>query len=76
MRALGDVAVSVARVFDGIAPGFRSAFEGIVPTKLPSLTSGDILWRYVLCQNVAAWVSALAALFYVKIFSNTYRSKK
>jgi hypothetical protein len=76
MKAFGDVMVSVARVFDGVAPGFRSVFEGIVSTNLPSLASGDILWRYVLCQNVAAWVSAFAALVYVKGFSNPYHSRK
>jgi hypothetical protein len=76
MRSLADVVVSVARGFDVVAPGFRNAFEGIVSTNLPSLTSGDILWRYVLCQNVAAWVSAFAALAYVKKFSNPYRNRK
>jgi hypothetical protein len=76
MQSLGDAVVSVARVFDGVAPGFRSGFEGIVSANLSSLTSGDIVWRYVLCQNVAAWVSAFAVLAYVKNFSNPYRNRK
>ena len=76
MQSLADVLVSIASGLDSIAPGFRSAFEGIVSAKLPSLTQGDLLWRYVFCQNAAAWVSALVALAYVKNFSNPYRSRK
>jgi hypothetical protein len=76
MQSLADVLVPIASGLDSIAPGFRSAFEGIVSARLPSLTEGDLLWRYVFCQNAAAWVSALAALAYVKNFSNTYRSRK
>jgi hypothetical protein len=74
MQSLADGLVSIAGGLDSIAPGFRSAFEGRVSTRLPSLTEGDLLWRYVFCQNAAAWVSALAALAYVKYFSNTYRN--
>jgi len=76
MQSLADGLVSIASGLDSIAPGFRNAFEGLVSTRLPSLTGGDLLWRYVFCQNAAAWVSALAALAYVKNFSNTYRSRK
>jgi hypothetical protein len=76
MQSLSDVLVSIASGLDSIAPGFRSAFENIVSARTPSLTEGDLLWRYVFCQNAAAWVSAIAALVYVKSFSNTYRSKK
>jgi hypothetical protein len=76
MQSLADGVVSIASGLDSIAPGFRNAFENIVSVRTPSLTEGDLLWRYVFCQNVAAWVSAIAALAYVKSFSNTYRSRK
>jgi hypothetical protein len=69
----GDV-VSIASGLDSIAPGFRKAFEDLVLARPPSLTEVELLWRYVFCQNVAAWISAIAALSYGKIFSNTYRS--
>jgi len=76
MQSLADGVVSIASGLDSIAPGFRNAFEGLVLSRSPSLTEGDVLWRYVFCQNAAAWVSAIAALAYVKYFSNTYRSSK
>jgi len=76
MQSLADVLVSIASGLDSIAPGFRNAFEGLVTSRPHSLTGGDILWRYVFCQNAAAWVSAIAALAYVRYFSKTYRSSK
>jgi hypothetical protein len=76
MRSLADALVSIASGLDSIAPSFRNAFEDLVSARFPALTEGDLLWRYVFCQNAAAWVSAISALTYVKYFSNTYRSSK
>jgi hypothetical protein len=59
-----------------IAPGFRNAFEGLVTSRAQSLTGGDLLWRYVFCQNAAAWISAIAALVYVRYGGRTYRRSK
>jgi len=76
MQSLAEGVVPIASGLDSIASSFRSAFEGIVSTKLPSLTEGDLLWRYVICQNAAAWISAISALAYVRYFSKThYRGK-
>jgi len=76
MQSLADVLVSIASGLDSMAPGFRNAFEGLVTSRPQSLTGGDILWRYVFCQNAAAWISAISALAYVRYFSKTYRSSK
>jgi len=76
MQSLADGVVSIASGLDSIAPGFRNAFEGLVLSRSPSLTEGDFLWRYVFCQNAAAWISAISALVYVRYFSKTYRSSK
>ena len=74
MQSLADGVVSVASGLDSIAPGFRSAFEGLVASTSHSLTVGDILWRYVFCQNAAALISAISALVYVRYFTRTYSS--
>jgi hypothetical protein len=76
MQPLADALVSIASSLDSIAPGFRNAFEGLVTSRPHSLTGGDLLWRYVFCQNAAAWVSAIAALAYVRYGGRTYRSIK
>ena len=79
IESLQGIGKALAPIDDGlraIAPGFRNTFEGIVSARTPSLTEGDLLWRYVFCQNAAAWVSAIAALAYVRYFSKTYHSSK
>ena len=58
-----------------IAPGFRNAFEGIVTSRPQSFSEADLFWRYIFCQNVAAWVSAIAALAYGKYVLNIYSSR-
>jgi hypothetical protein len=69
LQSLAEGLVSVGGGLDSVASGFRSAFEGLVSPSSPSLTSGDLLWRYVFCQNAAAWISAISALVYVRYFS-------
>ena len=59
--------------FSGIAPGFRSAFETVVSPRTQHLASSDILWRYVFCQNAAAWISAVSALAYSRYFLRAKR---
>jgi hypothetical protein len=76
LQGIGKVLAPIDGGLRAIAPGFRNAFEGLVTSRPHSLTGGDLLWRYVFCQNAAAWVSAIAALAYVRYFSKTYRSSK
>lgn len=76
LQGIGKVLAPIDNGLRAIAPGFRNAFEGLVTSRPHSLTGEDLLWRYVFCQNVAAWVSAIAALAYVRYFSKTYRGSK
>jgi len=76
LQGIGKVLAPIDGGLRAIAPGFRNAFEGLVTSRPQSLTEGDLLWRYVFCQNAAAWVSAIAALAYVRYFSKTYRGSK
>ncbi|UCC58778.1 MAG: hypothetical protein JSW14_02380 [Candidatus Bathyarchaeum sp.] len=80
LQGIANALAPIVSAIDGglraIAPGFRNAFGGLVTSSPPSLTGGDLLWRYVFCQNAAAWVSALSALAYGKYFSKTYRIRK
>lgn len=76
MQSLADVLVSIASGLDSIAPGFRNAFEGLITSKSSPLTGGDLLWRYVFCQNAAAWISAIVALAYVRYGGRPYRIRK
>jgi hypothetical protein len=73
LRSLADGLVSIFSGLGSVAPGFRSALGGLVSSSSASLTEGDLLWRYVFCQNAAAWISAVSVLVYVRYFSRTYR---
>jgi hypothetical protein len=67
--ALAPVVSAIDSGLRAIAPGFRDTFEGFVTSRHQPLSAGDLLWRYVLAQNAAAWISALAAIAYGKYFS-------
>ena len=75
LRSLAEGMVSVFGGLQSIAPGFRHAFEGIVSSRWVSLSGGDLLWRYVFCQNAAAWISAISVLVYVRYFSGARNIK-
>ena len=71
LQSVAKGAISIAGGLEPLASGFRSAFAGLVSPNLPSFTGADLLWRYVFCQNAAAWISAISALVYVRYFSKT-----
>lgn len=76
LRSLAGGLVSIFSGLDSVAPGFRSALGSFVSFSSASLNEGDLLWRYVFCQNAAAWISAISVLVYVRFFSGTYQSIK
>jgi hypothetical protein len=73
LQGIAGALAPVVSAIDGglrvIAPGFRSAFEGLITSRHQPLSAGDLLWRYVFCQNAAAWILALSMLGYGKYFS-------
>lgn len=76
MKGLADALVPIASGLDSIAPAVRDLFGGLATASVQSMTETDILLRYVLCQNAAAWISGLSVFAYVKYFSKTYRVTK
>jgi len=70
------LASAIDNTLRAVAPGFRNALEGFgAPIKEP-LAELDLVGRYALCQNVAAWISALVALAYGQYTSRLYRIRK
>ncbi|NIR86787.1 hypothetical protein GWO13_04125 [Candidatus Bathyarchaeota archaeon] len=57
------------------APGFRSALENLGASTTGPITKLDLMGRYVLCQNLAAWASALIALAYGRYTYHSYRRR-
>ncbi len=67
---IGWLASAINGMLRSAAPGFRNALEGIFSPKL------DVLSGYLLCQNLAAWTSAIVALMYGEYASRRYRISK
>ncbi len=58
-----------------VAPGFRD-FAVALGSVIKPLADLDNAWKYLVFQNIAAWVSALAVLFYGEFRRKGYRYKK
>jgi hypothetical protein len=71
---IGGLTTAVNDALAGIAIGFWNTFEG-AGKLTESLVQLDLTWKYVICQNIAAWVSALAVWAYGKYSSHLYRRK-
>jgi hypothetical protein len=76
MQALAKALIPITSGLNSIAPSFSNAFRGLLASSSQSLTQGDLLLRYVFCQNAAAWISAISALAYVRYTTRTYRRSK
>jgi len=73
LSPIGWLASALNNVLISAAPGFRSALEGVTLSLTGSLVALDPVWRYVICQNIAAWVSAIVALAYAQFTTHLYR---
>ncbi len=72
---IGWVASTVNNGLLAVAPGFRSTLEGLGTSVVGPLTQLDIVGKYVICQNIAAWFSAVTALVYGQRISSKRRYK-
>jgi len=61
---VSGLGTAINDAFLGAAPGFRSSLAGFGAALTGSLVGLDVTGKYVLGQNVAAWMSALLALIY------------
>jgi len=76
LSPIGWLASAIDGVLRAVAPGFRSTIEGLGSSMTGSLTNLDLVWKYALCQNVAACISAVGALAYGEYASRMYRIRK
>ncbi len=73
-QTLGNTLEPVNNALLAAAPGFRSSFQNL-GASTQSLVNMDITGKYILVQNLAAWVCALIALVYGK-YASASRYKK
>jgi hypothetical protein len=76
LSPVGWLASAIDNALRAAAPGFRNALEGFGGPVTEHLAKLDPVWTYTLCQNVAAWVSAIVALAYGEYTSRLYRIRK
>jgi len=74
---LSGVGFAINNALVGAAPGFRRALEGAGASLTRPIVQLDLVGKYALSQNLAAWTSALVALAYGAYVSSrlTRRSK-
>jgi len=76
LSPVGWLASAIDNALRAAAPGFRNALEGFGGPVTEHLAKLDPVWIYTLCQNVAAWISAVVALAYGEYTSRLYRIRK
>jgi len=70
---IGGIASAINDALRAVAPGFRSTIEGLGAAISGSLVKLDLTSKYLICQNFAAWISAIAAVAYGQYASRRYR---
>jgi hypothetical protein len=76
LSPIGWLASAIDGTLRAVAPGFRNAIEGLGSSMTGPLTNLDLVWKYTLCQNAAAWISAIVILAYGEYTSRVYRIRK
>lgn len=75
LSPIGGLASAINNALIAAAPGFRNALQSIGASTAEPIAKLDLVGRYALCQNLAAWVSAVIALAYGRYTSRLYRRK-
>lgn len=76
LSPIGWLGSAIDNALRDVAPSFRNSLEGFGAPITEPLTKLDLVWMYTLCQNAAAWISAVVALAYGKYSSRLYRIHK
>jgi len=75
LSPLGWLASAINKALLAAAPGFRNALQGLGAPITGAIAKLDLVGKYVLCQNLAAWISAVIALVYGRYASRLYRRR-
>jgi hypothetical protein len=76
LSPIGWLASAIDNALLDVAPSFRNSLEGFGAPITKSFAKLDLVQMYILCQNAAAWISAIVALAYGKYTSRMYRMHK
>jgi len=76
LSPIGWLASAINDALRAVAPSFRNIIEGLGASITVPLINLDLVWKFVICQNAAAWISAIVALAYGEYTSRVYRIRK
>ena len=76
LSPIGWLASAINDALRAVAPGFRNTIEGFGASTTHPLTNLDLVWKYIICQNAAAWISAIVVLAYGEYSSRVYSIRK
>jgi len=71
---IGGLTTGGENALAGVAIWFWNTFEG-AGKLTESIVNLDLIWKYVICQNIAAWLSTFVIWAYSKYSSQLYRRK-
>jgi hypothetical protein len=72
---LGGIATAINNEIRLLSPGIRAAGTALGNVLIP-LAAIDPAGKYLAIQNIAAWITVLAALFYVRYTSRSFRYRR
>jgi len=75
LSPIGGLASAINNALLAAAPGFKSALDNLGASTIVPVTRLPLMGRYLFCQNLAAWVSAVTALAYGWYASHSHRRK-
>ncbi len=76
LSPIGWLTSAIDGALRATAPGFRNIIEGYETSITEPLTNLDLVWKYTLCQNVAAWISGILSLVYGEYTYRVHRIRK
>jgi hypothetical protein len=75
LSPLGWLASAINKALLAAAPSFRDALQGLGTPIVGAVAKINLTGQYILCQNLAAWISALITLAYGRYASRLYRRR-
>lgn len=76
LAPVGWLASAINNALLAASPSFRNALLGLGASIGGPIAKIDLVEQYVLCQNVAAWISAVTTLAYGRYASRPYRRRR
>ncbi len=73
LAPIGWLASAINNALISASPSFRSVLESFIVSVTDPLANLDLVWKYVICQNLAALISAVASVAYGQYTSLLYR---